>query len=276
MGHIDKRQEKQRALHDILLDLASKQNVLLPEEDDMETCKRKSREYLERLKVIYGGDDNKFRHQYSPLYALITRIAKEDDKDIEIFQTNLEVILTDLDEYEKGNNSTSGLFDKFFKLYDHLALEIARWQAASSLEGQVTGIEKKISDVRNQLTEDEKLSGEISKKIEAANQRFSKIQADFVAILAIFAAVVTVFSTGSNYLTSSIEAITGDSLSRLVAAVSLCGLVLLNALFMLMYFIGRITNNPIEPKHDSYVIVNAYLVFIFLFACLLSYASPPP
>ena len=275
MGHVDKRQEAQRALHDVLLELSSKQNILLPEDDNIEACKGKVREYLERLRVIYDGDDKQFRHQYSPLHALITRMAKEDDKDIEIFQTNLEVILTALDDSETEDNSVSGdLFDKCFKLYDHLALEIARWQTASSLEWQVFGIEKKISDVRKQLDEDEKLSSEISEKIKDSEQRFSKIQSDFVAILAIFAAVVIAFSSGSGYVLSSIAAVGNAPLDRLVSVVLVCGLVLMDTLFMLMYFIGRIIDRGLGVKWWIVLMFNAFVIVLILLARCTPFFSP--
>lgn len=121
--------------------------------------------------------------------------------------------------------------------------------------------------MEDRLNKIDALSKEVEERAKGAEERFSRLQVDFVAILAIFAAVVIAFSTGSNYLSSALSSINTVSLKPLVAVVSLCGFVLANILFMLMYFIGQLTGKSIRVGWVYVGVVDVVLAASFFFSC---------
>lgn len=217
-------------------------------------------EYASKFKAIYVKG---FRHQYSSLYDLVAKIAQGGDSDIDAFQAKLESILMRLDEQEPE----SDVRKSFFKLCDHLSLEMRRWQEATSLEGR-------IETLGTQLQEDEEKASEARKKIDETEERISKIQTDFVAILAIFAAVVIAFSSGSEYVLKSIDAVGKAPLDVLVSMALVCGLVLTNALFMLMYFIGRIIGRGLDVKWWIVLVFNTFVILLILLTRCTPFFTP--
>lgn len=244
----EKRGKKQEELHKVLLELAS------PSVGMLEENSKPLLTYIVRLSSIYDDD---FRHQYSLFFDEVLKeiFEKTDGKDIETFRENLSSIRKFV-----CNDRENPFQKKIVKLYDHLWLEISRWEFLFGKAGRLTSMEDRLNKI-------DALSKEVEERAKGAEDRFSRLQVDFVAILAIFAAVVIAFSTGSNYLSSALSSINTVSLKPLVAVVSLCGFVLANILFMLMYFIGQLTGKSIRVGWVYVGVVDVVLAASFFFSC---------
>lgn len=246
----EKRGKKQEELHKVLLELASPSVGMLQENS------KPLLTYVIRLSSIYDDD---FRHQYSLFFDEVLKeiFEKSDGKDIETFRVNLSSIRKFV--CNVCNDRENLLQKKIVKLCDHLWLEISRWEFLFGKAGKLTSMEDRLNKI-------DMLSKDVEKRTKGTEERFSKLQVDFVAILAIFAAVVIAFSTGSNYLSSALSSIDTVSLGRLVAVVSLCGFVLVNTLFMLMYFIGQLTGKSIRVGWVYVGVVDFVLAMSFFFS----------
>ena len=244
----EKRGKKQEELHKVLLELASPSVGMLKE------TSKPLLAYIVRLSSIYDDD---FRHQYSLFFDEVLKeiFEKTEGKDIETFRENLSSIRKFV-----CNDRENPFQQKIVRLYDHLWLEISRWEFLFGKAGRLTSMEDRLNKI-------DALSKEVEERAKGAEDRFSRLQVDFVAILAIFAAVVIAFSTGSNYLSSALSSINTVSLKPLVAVVSLCGFVLANILFMLMYFIGQLTGKSIRAGCGYVALIDVVLAASFFLSC---------
>ena len=82
--------------------------------------------------------------------------------------------------------------------------------------------------------------------LEAASKQASSMQTEVISVLSIFAGIAFVFSGGMSFLGSAITSINNATNYELVVLVILlCGLVMFNTIFLMMYLVGRITNRNI-------------------------------
>ena len=242
---------RQEELHALLRDLAKEDGTALAVEVVADA-------YVERFERVYAPD---FRHRYSPMYDVVVEIARGGDSDIEMFQTKLETVWGRMEE--KGSDARAS----FFKLYDHLSLEMRRWQESDSFE-------TKIEDIKRQLGEIEGRTSDIRERIKDAETRVMGVQREFVGILAIFAAVVISFSSGSGYILSAISAVANAPLDRLVSIVLVCGLVLANALFILMHSVGRIVGRGAWIKWWVVLLFDVGAIALIVLARCTAFFAP--
>ena len=232
---IGKYQEK---LHELLREMALSENTLWANTVSLS-------QYLERLRNIYSED---FHHQYSKLFDVVNSVFEDDDKDVSVFQENLKTFRNFIIEAHDEK-----LLKVFDKLRDHLSLEISRREHLKNQEDKMT-------DLKKNYIEMEDKAQKLEKSIDIFSERLSKMQTDFVAILAIFAAVVVAFSSGSNYMLSTLSAVSRAFTKEVVFIVLICGLMLMDTLFMLIYFIGSIIERHIGCKWWVAILANIAVI----------------
>ena len=236
MYNIKNLSEEQTKLQDLLDKIADEDYASFFQEDKLNS-------YSNKIEEIYAGG---FRHRYSSLYAVVLKVARQGDDAIDEFQNKLAAISESL-----NSKKTSEEVQKcFFKLCDHLTLETRRWQEKHSLEGSIVELEKQVNSSKNTANDTDK--------------KVSKMQTDFVAILAIFASVVIAFSSGSNYFFNSIAAVAKAPFQKLASIVIICGIVLANVLFMLMHCIGRIIGRDLGIKWRIVVVFNIFMCLLLI------------
>lgn len=153
--------------------------------------------------------------------------------------------------------------DSIRKLYDHVSLDIARIRYSDAAQWRITS-EKELGEIRAKVYE---LNGSVlsaQKAQQSVKRELANQQREYIAILGIFAAVVLAFTGGIAFSTSVLNNIAQASIYRTIAVSLIIGLVLVNILFGLFYYVNSLVNK--ERKLWPLVISNA--IFLVLL-CLL-------
>lgn len=258
-------QTKREEFRSILYDLA-KTNLSL---EDKAT---RSRVY-QRFENLYyqPNEDTHFRHFYSDIFSVLTTIQQRDRPgSIDILGLNLGEIRSG---YQVRNEDAQGnpidIRDELKKLYDHVSLDIARITCSDAADRRIGQMEG-IAQVKNQMIQ-------LQAKIESANEEMESqrkvvqdAQREYIAILGIFASIVLAFTAGIAFSTSVLENMHHVTIYRAVMIILLIGLVLINILYGLFYYISKLTKhgegeaNSIKPL----LITNAVFLVLIIVTCI--------
>lgn len=261
--NIAEEKQQREEFRSILRALASNQISLKKKSEFSEMCRR--------LEALYQTRSNEpsFRHFYSDIFSVLAQIKQGDiPGGIEILGQNL----SEIRKRYKPLNTNIDISDNLKKLHDHVSLDIARFSYIDALNINTSG-EEILADIQAAKTEIDQLRVSIKEtqgQQKDTARRLENQQEEYIAILGIFAAIVIAFSTGSGYLSGAVANIAEASLSRLASIVILCGLTLMNTLFLLMYFVGRLINKPLSIAWWQYLGANVLLIILFFCA----YFSP--
>jgi len=174
------------------------------------------------------------------LYSQISNyIFSLDEKRRGIFSTNIDKLLT----YALDDNNEIGDECKkmVVKIYDHFQLAISQIENIKSTFA--TGIE----ETKDSLLRETK-----------------SIQKEYVAILGIFAAIVLAFVGGITFSSSVLQNINGVSIYRVILVALVIGLVLVNILYGLFYYIDRLVRVKSEPKIKPLFIANGIILVLII------------
>lgn len=259
MADLVKEEAQRQEFRDILYYLAKSQETLAD--------KGARASIYMRLEALYHTPKNgaRFRHFYSDVFSVLS-IVKQGDAEgsIDVLGQNLAEIRKG---YRAGKNKDElgdsiDITDSIRKLYDYVSLDIARMgysDAADrkvSQESSITGIQTQVNELKGDV-------GRQREEIKESIQSAKDAQKEYIAILGIFAAVVLAFTGGIAFSTSVLQNIHSASIYRLVLVASVIGLVLVNVLFGLFYYIDRIVKQEkgrIQPLIISNVVMIALIV----------------
>lgn len=224
---------------------------------------------LERLYSSPNGQDQ-FRHFYSDIFIVLTTIHQGDR------QGSIEVLGQNLGEIRKGyqpnrnkdeNGNLIDISDALKKLYDHVSLDIARINYSDGADrkvGQVENISEMkaiVTQAREDIVREKK---EIDQKVRDVETRVKDVEKEYIAILGIFAAIVVAFTAGIAFSTSVLENMHKVSVYRTIAVVLIVGIVLINALFGLFYYISSLVNGKDNSRVKPLVFTNILLVVLLM------------
>ena len=116
--------------------------------------------------------------------------------------------------------------------------------------------ESNLANIRAQISE---IGDTFNERTKIVEERLGNAQREYIAILGIFAAVVLAFTGGIAFSTSVLQNLHISSIYRIVLVVVIIGLVLVNLLYGLFYYIGQLVNKNAENNLKPLWIVN--LVF---------------
>lgn len=195
-----------------------------------------------KLNEIYKSD---FRHSYSEFFPVLLRIFEEPTYDMDYLANNIELIRELVEkDYLDGNKEFSDMSSKFFKLSDHLNLEIARILYYSKYNQQAEDISAKMVTLTLELNK-------ATQDLNKASERAQSMQTELVSILSIFSAIVIAFSGGISFLGNTIAASQNSYICKLILLILGCGGILFNTIFLLMYLVAKITDRNIYAKCKS-------------------------
>lgn len=207
---------KQQKLQELLLKLARL---------DIDVTEDNVKDYIKDLQDIYTGD---FRHLYSGMFGVITRIDANNSLDMAKLQDNIQNLyetsvqwLKD-DQHDEVNQE---LCDKLEKLYDHVNLEIARINYTQ--------------EIAQRMEEKNRKAGE---EIKSLSEKASNMQKDYITILGIFSSIVITFVAGMVFSSSVLNNIDKVSIYRLTFVVVMIALLLFNLLNLLLDFVVRVNS----------------------------------
>lgn len=212
------------------------------------------RQYLNRLNGIYADD---FKHKYSDFFPVLVKIYEEDNEyNIDYLSNNLDMLGTYLEkDYSEGENEYSDIYMQFTKLCDHLNLQIGQFSfilARETPEAILYEASQNLRVSNEKIEESNKKLEASNKNLEESNRKASTIQTDLIAILSIFAAIVITFSGGLTLLGSNIASVNNAKHYESVVMVTIiCGMVMFNTIFLLMYFVSKMTERTVYAKCKS-------------------------
>ena len=234
---LTKEQSQRKEFYDILFELAKNQEILQD--------KGTRHEMYKRLEALYysPNKEDRYRHFYSDIFTVLTQIQQASNQgDINILGQNLSLIRAG---YNPQNRDEQGniidISDSIRKLYDHVSLDIARISYSDAGDRKTAG-ETAIVDMQSQLNQ---IKTEIDKAKMAQNNveaELGKQQREYIAILGIFAAIVLAFTGSIVFSTSVLKGINTVSVYRIIMISLIIGLVLINVLFGLFYYVDRLVN----------------------------------
>lgn len=216
------------------------------------------REVALKLVQLYQGG---FRHSYSDFFPIILEVSKENNKySIDCLSENLETLRAFVEaDFVSGQKDYRILYPHLEKLCDHLNLEIGRWSYYSQNEHKIEDIETKTNSL-NEKMQDAKTGLDNAKdeldkakgELKDASEQASSMQSEVIAVLSIFAGIVFAFAGGFTYLGSVMTSIKDvQHYEAVVLMAIICGMVVFNTLFLLMYLVGKITKRSIYAKCKS-------------------------
>ena len=267
-----KEKENRKKFKDLLYELGSSLDVL--------KSPYKRSEIYTRLESLYHNTD--FRHYYSDIFSVLTTIKQDNTLgDIDILGQNLTIIKNG---YKSINKDADGnqidIQKQINKLFDHVSLDIARISYSDAANRQSVQ-DSKINDIKREINETQQRVDSMLNDIEVSQinikttqDSINNAQKEYIAILGIFAAVVITFVGGIAFSTSVLQNIHQSSIYRIVFICLLIGLVLLNVICALFYFIERIVKSKDEEKKPRnsfkpFIIINVIMLVLILitFVC---------
>ena len=96
-------------------------------EDTFNKINNDENEFLKLLENTYSND-MKNKHLYSEIFPILTTYHKDENgknENLTLIETNLNALYL---KYKTKKETYDELWNKFFKLYDHIILEIRRIQ----------------------------------------------------------------------------------------------------------------------------------------------------
>lgn len=256
-------EERQRnEFRNILYELSESQEILKEKSD-------RSRIYKRLEKLYYSPTrEESFRHFYSDIFSVLTTV-KQGDK-----PGSIDVLGQNLSEIRKGyqaiNSDPEGnpidISDKINKLYDHVSLDIARMRYSDAADWRLSQ-ESNLVNIRSQVSEIISVQNDIKKQAQSMEENLANTQREYIAILGIFAAVVLAFTGGIAFSTSVLQNFHVSSIYRIILISVVIGLVLVNLLYGLFYYIGQLVNKNTKNNIKPLWIIN--LVFVLIIAAII-------
>ncbi len=249
-------------------------------------------QYYTRLEKIY---QNGFHHYYCDITRTMYDITKcrigvsetpkistEIEEDIDVLASRVLYLYENYKAYRDGLKDSKkkhiDINENLRKLYDHVHLESIRINYSDIGDKRLTeqgmtleNLAQKVNDLDGKAQSMGKEFDEIHKKskfIEAKNteieDRLSKAQTDYIAILGIFASVVLAFVGGMAFSTSVLENMKDVSIYRLLIVSFVIGLVFVTVIFLMFYFVGILSNRKINGDGSLKPLLLIYALFISL------------
>ncbi len=205
---------------------------------------RDIKKYALLLRDLYTTQD--YRHSYSQFFPIISEIHKDKTSSVEYLMSNLEALkaVVETDNLENTGKEFGKLYIPLRKLSDHINLEIARYLNYNEKEERANALELQLKSTTSTLNT-------AKSKLEKANEKINSIQSEFIAVLSIFAAIVMGFSGSLNFLGNTLAQNNQLPFAKQLLVIFLCGFILINFIFAMMYFVAKITGRNIYARCET-------------------------
>jgi len=262
---------------------------------------------LDKIYLVDGKLDPNFRHEYSSISGKMEELRSEyGNKENPFDLQNISININLLYEYAEKNGKV--YLKNLYKLRDHICLEIGRIAYADKIYESITNakselqlsidaaisevkdIDSKIEISKTMLCELEEKHSKFSKEIEdlqekikntsdsleSTNQllensknKIKSYQQESIAILGIFASIVLTVTGGLGFSSSVLQSLNLGTIYRVCFVILLLGLVLINILFILFYYIDRLVNNIRDRQIKPQIVANCVIIILLCVILLL-------
>lgn len=258
------QEERQRdEFRNILFDLAKSPFSLKDKSDRSKMYKR-----LENL-YYSPYEENRYRHFYSDIFIVLTSIQQGDRPGaIDILGQNLAEIRRDYQPINRDeNDNLIDIRDALKKLYDHVSLDIARITYSDAADRRVeqaesiAQIKMEVAAAQDKVSQAQK---DLDSQINTIQLAVQDSQKNSITILGIFASIVLAFTGGIAFSTSVLENMHLVSAYRAIIVSLIIGLVLVNVLYGLFYYISKLIKNKDNQRLLPLFIANAILLILIV------------
>lgn len=203
-------------------------------------------EEIETLGAIYQLQ--KKQRSYANILFCLEHIRKDaDEKNWELAIENIyNNRSTALHCQKSRKNTQSEKFQEYlFKLFDHIALELLRYELNNEdrdrVKKQVEALQKEVNKAHDTILQESKAAEEkiqnLQKEVDKAHNKLQNSQRDYITILGIFAAIVVTIMSGTAFSSSVLANIHHSSVYRLIGIVTILGMIWSNVLYYLFSFL---------------------------------------
>ncbi len=195
-----------------------------------------------------------FKHSYSDLFPIIVKVF--DSKNIynkDYLMSNLQKMKETLeDDILNESNQYVDIYQLFIKLCDHLNLQISEMSVFSKMESKVSEAMEQVVNIYEHVKEEKVELNIVNNKLLETSERAKSLQTELITVLSIFAAIVITFSGGISFLGSAMTSINNAlHYECVVLVVLICGLVIFNTIFLMMYLVSKITRRDIYAACET-------------------------
>lgn len=209
------------------------------------TSEKRLKEIIGSLKGIYSQEG--FRHKYSDFFSTVNLLMEDDLDNADVLSVNLESLSRHLDDKDLEDKERNGIF----KFIDHISLEIARCTSSRSIDLKLKKSENDLNITQEELKKAQEELKIAKTDLDKANEKIEASKTELIAILSIFAAIVFAFSGSLSLLGGAFTSLAESELLKISLIVLVCGLVLFNTIFLMMYLISKIIKRSIFAKCES-------------------------
>lgn len=192
------------------------------------------------LRTIYL--DEQYRHHYHGICQCIFSLREEER---ELLAKNLEIMYKKLQKY---NLEETHFISAIRKLYDHVMLEVYRLASLANYNDTVNNyqdiserLEISKEQTEQQIFQANNALREMQEKIEGFNTQS-------ITVLGIFSAIVLASFGGINVIASAVASMHQTHFPKLIIVILACGFIMVNTIFVLMYFLGKMTRRNIYAR----------------------------
>lgn len=266
---IVKENQIREAFRLVLLDLAKSQDLLRSQSEEDK--------FYQRFESIYfaESENEAFRHFYSDIFSVLAMIQSDEQLgSIDILGQNLAKLRADYPAKPvNADSNQGGVAANIKKLYDHVSLDIARMRYSDAGDHKLSQEEsiRSLASQVNDLQRDMEIARELETRLKVTTQNIDSVkeklhsaQKEYIAILGVFAAIVLAFTGSIVFSTSVLANMHNSSVYRIILVTALIGLVLVNILYGLFYYIDRLVMGKNDKRMRPLVIANAVLILIML------------
>lgn len=218
-----------------------------------------------------GNPAANFRHQYSAISGKLNELRNTEADFVKTY--GLDIISSNVEElYEYARNNKKPYLKNLFKLKDHIGLEIGRIEYTNEIRDKIMSQSERIKELKGQYSESErllkknkeisdcvvkqadeiaelltksqesldeskKMTNNVAKLVKKEKQKLENIQKDYIAILGILSAILITFTSGSIFSSSVLANLHQSSIYRILFICLILGLVLVNAVALLMQYV---------------------------------------
>ncbi|MBI9096043.1 MAG: hypothetical protein JEY71_14335 [Sphaerochaeta sp.] len=224
----ENQDSSQKALNDVLIELSKS----LHDEKDILAD-------VDKFKEIYTEG---FRHFYSPFFALITRIVDEKGSTgLETLLENLQLIQQQISVNSDTDKSFTKTSEAIDKVYDHLNLEVSRWNLYAASQSE-------LGSIKSQITKTEQALQDAVQNLEKAEKKAASLQTEIITVLSIFSAIVIATVGSFSYISSALAGMQNTHIFKSSIIVLISGILIFNTIALLMYLIAKITGRSIYAE----------------------------
>lgn len=210
-----------------------------------------------------------YRHSYAKITATIIHFRQTSNNSdcLDILGYNIQCLIEAIEDLE--DDYTLGKLKPLIKLCDHINLEINRANYLKVISDEQERLKKNIDKTKKEIekaednlrAERERLEKE-KKELEEEKNRLQgvirnlkkeiedaeKLKPEIITIIGIFSAITLAFVGGMSFTSSTLANIEKASIYRTIFIACICGLVMFNTVFCLMYIVAKMLNRNIYAK----------------------------